>query len=112
MAAARVALVGDAAHVVHPLAGQGLNLGLQDVATLLDVLAACESFRDIGDIALLRRYARARAEAVALMRATTDGLVRLFAADDPLLKRVRNIGLAFVNRAQPLKRALVRHALG
>lgn len=112
MAAARVALVGDAAHVVHPLAGQGLNLGLQDVATLLDVLAAREPFRDIGDLTLLRRYARARAEAVSLMRATTDGLARLFATDDPLVKRFRNVGLAFVNRAQPLKRALVRHALG
>ena len=112
MAAARVALVGDAAHVVHPLAGQGLNLGLQDVATLLDVVAAREPFRDIGDLALLRRYARARAEAVALMRTTTDGLARLFAAEDPLVKRVRNLGLAFVNQVQPLKRALVRRALG
>jgi ubiquinone biosynthesis UbiH/UbiF/VisC/COQ6 family hydroxylase len=112
LAAARVVLVGDAAHVVHPLAGQGLNLGLQDVAALLEVLAAREPFRDIGDLSLLRRYARARAEAVVLMRTTTDGLARLFATDDPLVKRVRNLGLAFVNQVPPLKRALVRRALG
>lgn len=112
LAHARVALVGDAAHVVHPLAGQGLNLGLQDVAVLLDVLGAREAFRDVGDPVVLRRYARARAEAVALMRTTTDGLARLFAVDDPLARRLRNVGLAFVNRALPLKRALIRHALG
>jgi len=112
MSAPRVVLVGDAAHVVHPLAGQGLNLGLQDVACLLDVLAAREPFRDIGDPTLLRRYARARAEAVALMHITTDRLARLFATDDPLIRWMRHAGLAFVDKIGPLKRALVRHALG
>src|SRR5262249_28269857 len=78
----RLALIGDAAHVVHPLAGQGLNLGLADVSELLAVASGREAFRDIGDAVLLRRYARRRAEPIGLMRATTDGLVRLFAVDD------------------------------
>jgi ubiquinone biosynthesis UbiH/UbiF/VisC/COQ6 family hydroxylase len=108
----RIALVGDAAHVVHPLAGQGLNLGLQDVSTLLDVLRGREAWRDLGDLVLLRRYARARAEPIGLMRFTTDSLARLFAIDDPLVRRVRNGGLGLVNRLGPLKTALIRHALG
>lgn len=107
-----IALVGDAAHVVHPLAGQGLNLGLQDVSTLLEVLREREPWRALGDPVLLRRYARRRAEAIDLMRWTTDGLARLFAWDDPLVRQMRNTGLALVNAAGPLKRALVRHALG
>jgi ubiquinone biosynthesis UbiH/UbiF/VisC/COQ6 family hydroxylase len=112
LVAPRVALVGDAAHVVHPLAGQGLNLGLADVSEWLRVLAAREPFRDPGDLVLLRRYERARAEPLALMRWTTDGLNRLFAADDPRIRRLRNTGLAAVERIAPLKRALIRHALG
>jgi len=112
LVAPRVALVGDAAHVVHPLAGQGLNLGLLDVSEWLRVLAAREPFRDPGDVVLLRRYERARAEPLALMRWTTDGLSRLFANDDPWVRRLRNTGLAAVERIAPLKRALIRHALG
>lgn len=112
LVAPRVALAGDAAHVVHPLAGQGLNLGLHDVSEWLRVLAAREPFRDPGDYVLLRRYERARAEPLALMRWTTDGLSRLFAADDPWVRRLRNAGLAAVERIAPLKRALIRHALG
>jgi ubiquinone biosynthesis UbiH/UbiF/VisC/COQ6 family hydroxylase len=108
----RVALVGDAAHVVHPLAGQGLNLGMQDVSTLLDVIKARESWRDAGDLVLLRRYARARAEPIGLIRFTTDSLSRLFAVDDPLVRSFRNRGMAWVNRTGPLKSALIRHALG
>jgi 2-polyprenylphenol 6-hydroxylase len=112
LVAPRVALVGDAAHVVHPLAGQGLNLGLQDVSTLLDVIKARESWRDVGDFMLLRRYARARAEPIGLIRFTTDSLARLFAIEDPLVRRVRNHGMAWVNRIGPLKRELIRRALG
>jgi ubiquinone biosynthesis UbiH/UbiF/VisC/COQ6 family hydroxylase len=108
----RLALVGDAAHVVHPLAGQGLNLGLADVSELLAVVAAREAFRDIGDPVLLRRYARHRAEPIGLMRVTTDGLARLFEIDDPLARRLRNGGMSLVNRIGPLKRALIRQALG
>jgi 2-octaprenylphenol hydroxylase len=110
--APRAALVGDAAHVVHPLAGQGLNLGLQDVALLLEVVRAREAFRDVGDVAVLRRYERGRAEALGLMRFTTDSLAQLFAFDDPLVRRLRNVGLAAVNRLSPLKNALIRRALG
>ena len=110
--AARTALVGDAAHVIHPLAGQGLNLGLQDVAVLLDLVRARETFRDLGDPVLLRRYERGRAEALGLMRFTTDSLAQLFALDDPLVRRLRNVGLAAVNRLSPLKNALIRRALG
>ena len=108
----RVALVGDAAHVVHPLAGQGLNLGLQDVAALLELVRAREPFRDIGDPVLLRRYERGRAEPIAMMRAATDGLVRLFGVDDPLARFVRNTGMAAVDRVSPLKNLLIRQALG
>ena len=108
----RVALVGDAAHVVHPLAGQGLNLGLQDVAALLEEVRAREPFRDIGDPVLLRRYERDRAEPVAMMRAATDGLARLFRTDDPLARFIRNSGMAAVDRIAPLKNLLIRQALG
>jgi ubiquinone biosynthesis UbiH/UbiF/VisC/COQ6 family hydroxylase len=107
-----VALIGDAAHVVHPLAGHGLNLGLQDVSMLLDILRAREPWRRLGDPVLLQRYARRRAEPIDLMRWTTDGLARLFGHDDPLLRQARNAGMSLVNAAGPLKRALVRHAMG
>ena len=108
----RLALVGDAAHVVHPLAGQGLNLGLADVSELLRVLAGREEWRDPGDPVLLRRYERSRAEPVGLMRLTTDALARLFRRDDALSREVRNLGLSAVNALPPLKSALIRHAAG
>jgi ubiquinone biosynthesis UbiH/UbiF/VisC/COQ6 family hydroxylase len=107
-----IALIGDAAHVVHPLAGQGLNLGLQDVSMLLHTLRTRENWRSVGDPVLLRRYARQRAEAIDLMRWTTDGLARLFALDDPLARRARNAGMAVLDAFGPLKRALIRHAMG
>lgn len=112
LVAPRVALVGDAAHVVHPLAGQGLNLGLQDVGALLEVIRGREAFRDIGDAVLLRRYERHRAEPIALMRAATDGLARLFGMDDAFARFIRNAGLAAVDRVGPLKNLLIRQALG
>ncbi|NDY92572.1 FAD-dependent monooxygenase [Ideonella livida] len=105
------ALVGDAAHVVHPLAGQGLNLGLADVQALDEVLAARESWRDLGDAALLRRYARKRAWGTWAMAQGTDGLWQLFAQDAPGLRELRNHGMTLVNRIAPLKRWLVRQAL-
>jgi ubiquinone biosynthesis UbiH/UbiF/VisC/COQ6 family hydroxylase len=108
----RLALVGDAAHVVHPVAGQGLNLGLADVSELLRVLAGREDWRDPGDAVLLRRYERSRAEPVGLMRLATHALARLFARDDALSREVRNLGLAAVNALPPLKNALIRHAAG
>ena len=107
-----VALLGDAAHVVHPLAGQGLNLGLQDVSEFLSLLTAREPWRDLGDEVWLRRYERARAEPIALMRGTVGGLARLFAVQDTAARRLRNIGMSAVNAMTPVKTALIRHALG
>jgi ubiquinone biosynthesis UbiH/UbiF/VisC/COQ6 family hydroxylase len=107
-----LALVGDAAHVVHPLAGQGLSLGLQDVDALWEAVGGREPFRACGDPAVLRRYERARAEAIGLMRFATDGLARLFAVDDPLVRGARNAGMSLVHRLGPLKSRLIRQALG
>lgn len=105
-------LVGDAAHVIHPLAGQGLNLGLADVACLAQVIAERESWRPLGDQRLLARYARARIGPTQAMAAMTDGLLRLFAHEAPWLKELRNRGMGLVNQAGPLKRWLVNKALG
>jgi 2-polyprenyl-6-methoxyphenol hydroxylase-like FAD-dependent oxidoreductase len=106
------ALVGDAAHLVHPLAGQGLNLGLADVAVLTAVLAGRESWRSPGDPRLLERYARERELPVRAMAAMTDGLLRLFSHPAPWAKELRNRGLALVDAAAPLKRWLGARALG
>jgi len=105
-------LVGDAAHQVHPLAGQGLNLGLADVAALAQVLSQREAWRALGDEALLRRYVRARALPTAAMAWLTDGLLHLFAPQQPLLRELRNRGLTLLNQATPLKRLLSARAMG
>jgi ubiquinone biosynthesis UbiH/UbiF/VisC/COQ6 family hydroxylase len=109
--AARVALVGDAAHVVHPLAGQGANLGLQDARVLAAVLAAREPWRDAGDLRLLRRYARARAGEALAMQATVHGLHRLFAAHAAPLAWLRNAGLNLSDRLPVIKNLLIRQAM-
>ena len=103
-------LVGDAAHVVHPLAGQGLNLGLADVQALTDVLAARESWRGLGDERLLRRYERRRLAATRAMVEITDGLLHLFAHPAPMVRELRNRGLTLVNQWSPLKRWLSAQA--
>ena len=104
-------LLGDAAHVVHPLAGQGLNLGLADVAALAEVLARREPWRQAGDERLLRRYVRQRAAPTEAMLRITDGLQGLFAEADSPLRELRNNGMTLVNRISPLKRWLAARAL-
>lgn len=105
-----IALVGDAAHRVHPLAGQGLNLGLGDVRELARVLANREPFHGAGDMQVLRRYRRARAEPVAAMRVVTDGLHKLFTLRAAPIALLRNAGLTWVDAVPALKRVLVEHA--
>jgi 2-polyprenyl-6-methoxyphenol hydroxylase-like FAD-dependent oxidoreductase len=104
-------LLGDAAHVVHPLAGQGLNLGLADVAALDRVIAAREAWRGLGDEKLLRRYARERLAPTRAMGRLTEGLLMLFARDEPPLRELRNRGLTLVNHFTPVKRWLAARAL-
>jgi 2-polyprenyl-6-methoxyphenol hydroxylase-like FAD-dependent oxidoreductase len=107
-----VALAGDAAHTMHPLAGQGLNVGLADVAELARVLQAREYWRDIGDLKLLRRYERARAAEVGAMGWVTDGLFGLFSHADTRVQALRNWGLSGFDRSGPLKRWVARQAMG
>lgn len=107
----RLALVGDAAHNVHPLAGQGVNLGFRDARELAQVLAARGAQADCGDYHLLRRYERARREDIATMQFTTDTLQRLFNNDEQRLAKLRNLGLRLANRQPRLKNLLVRHAV-
>jgi 2-octaprenylphenol hydroxylase len=108
----RLALIGDAAHNVHPLAGQGMNLGFRDARELARVLAQRGAQTDSGDYHLLRRYERARQEDIVSMRLATDGLQRLFQNDQPWLAGLRNFGLRLTNKQQPLKNLLVQHAVG
>ncbi|MGZ3185002.1 MAG: FAD-dependent monooxygenase [Telluria sp.] len=110
--APRVALVGDAAHAVHPLAGHGMNLGFGDIAGLLDVLGKREDHRSIGDARLLARYARARKEDVLLMQLATDGLERLFGADFEPVRAMRNFGLNLLDKFPYIKRRMITQALG
>jgi 2-octaprenylphenol hydroxylase len=107
----RLALAGDAAHNVHPLAGQGVNLGFRDARQLAQVLSQRGPEQDCGNIHLLRRYERAREEDILSMQCTTDSLKKLFTNRDPLLRVVRNAGLNATNRIAPLKKLLARHAL-
>ena len=104
-------LLGDAAHVVHPLAGQGLNLGLADVLALTRVIAQRETWRELGDEKLLRRYARERTAPTWAMGQLTEGLLNLFSQEAPALRELRNRGLTLVNQLSPLKRWLTARAL-
>ncbi len=109
----RLALVGDAGHAIHPITGQGLNLGLRDVAALAEVLADAHRLGlDIGADHVLEAYGRWRRADTLVMTAVTDGLNRLFSNDLAPLKLARGLGLAAVDRAPPLKRLFMRHAMG
>ncbi len=109
----RMVLVGDAAHGIHPIAGQGLNLGFQDAIALSELLIeAAQAGADPGEPALLRRYQRLRRPDNLAMLAMTDGLDRLFSSNNPLLRLARDVGIAAVHRAPPLKRLFMRRAMG
>ena len=109
----RLVLVGDAAHTIHPIAGQGLNLGFRDAIALADLLIEAQHRGDDpGAPEMLRRYQRRRRPDNLLMLAATDALDRLFSNDHPLLRLARDIGIAAVHRAPPLKRLFMRQAMG
>lgn len=105
-------LAGDAAHAVHPLAGQGLNLGLADAEHLARVLHEREYWRSVGDARLLRRYERARKAQVVTMQLATDGLQQLFAQQAPAWSLLRNWGMRGFERSGPLKDWAARQAAG
>jgi len=111
LTANRLVLIGDAAHVVHPLAGQGANLGLQDTRALAGVLAARAPVQDIGSVRILRRYERARAEPILAMDAVVNGLYGLFRSPDLGVGRLRNIGLNLTERLPVIKNLLMRQAM-
>jgi 2-octaprenyl-6-methoxyphenol hydroxylase len=111
--APRLALAGDAAHAIHPIAGQGLNIGWRDVAALAEVVIdALRLGCDPGSEVTLQRYQRWRRVDNAMMLAATDALNRLFSNDIMPIRLARDVGLASVNRAPPLKRLFMRHAMG
>ncbi|WP_039882646.1 UbiH/UbiF family hydroxylase [Achromobacter piechaudii] len=110
MVAPGIALAGDAAHRLHPLAGQGLNLGLGDVEALARTVAGREPYRSAGDIRVLHRYQRARAEPVLAMRLATDGLHKLFASHATPLVWLRNAGMHWVEKTPLIKRRLIAGA--
>lgn len=110
LVAPRMVLVGDAAHAMHPLAGQGMNVGFGDVAELLAVLRGREFYRDLGDTLLWRRYERARREAVSLMQDATDGLQRAFGPLPAPLVGLRDLGWRLVAKSDWLRRRMVEQA--
>ena len=111
--ASRLAVAGDAAHAIHPIAGQGFNLGIRDAAALAETIVdAARLGLDIGTVTALARYARWRRADNLLMLAATDGLNRLFSNDVAPLALARRLGLAAVDRMPPLKRLFMRHAMG
>ena len=110
--APRLALIGDAAHAIHPLSGHGINLGLGDARELARVLRELPDYRDCGDERTLRRYARARAGEVALLQWVTHGLQRLFRPQQAALSTLRNLGLNLTDSLAVVRNRLVRAALG
>lgn len=110
--APRLALIGDAAHGIHPLSGHGINLGYQDAKALADQLIATPAWQDIGSERLLRRYQRERREETLLLQAATHALHQLFRHHPPGLKLLRNSGMRLTNGLPLLKNVLVRYATG
>lgn len=108
----RLALIGDAAHAIHPLSGHGINLGFQDARELARVLAEKPEHVDCGDLGWLRRYERARKEEVVALQSVTDGLQRLFSQSGTPFSLLRNAGLNFTQRLPIVKDLLVRYAMG
>jgi 2-octaprenyl-6-methoxyphenol hydroxylase len=109
----RLALIGDAAHVIHPIAGQGLNMGLKDVAALAEVVVdAARLGMDIGEASVLERYQRWRRFDTMAMGLATNSLNFLFSNKSTLLRTVRDIGLGVVDRTPPLKNLFIRQAAG
>ena len=110
---ARMALVGDAAHGIHPIAGQGVNVGFRDVATLVEVLVEGKrTGMDLGAPALLERYDRWRSLDTFMVSVATDGLTRLFGVPGKTANAVRRLGLSAVQRVPPLKRRFIAEARG
>ncbi len=109
--AQRVALVGDAAHSLHPLSGHGINLGFADARALADLLLATPEWQDIGSARVLRRYQRARREETVVLQTATDALRQLFRETLPGVEALRNAGLKLTNAAPVVKNLLVRYAL-
>ena len=107
----RVALIGDAAHGIHPLTGHGVNLGFQDVRVLAEVIRTARPVDDLGDLRLLSRYQRARREEVVMLQSMTDAMRKLFASKTPGLSMLRNVGLNLTDKLTPLKSMLIRYAL-
>jgi 2-octaprenyl-6-methoxyphenol hydroxylase len=106
-------LIGDAAHAIHPISGQGLNLGLRDVASLAEILVDAHRLGlDIGDATVLARYPRTRRFDTVAMSVVTDGINQLFANDIAPLRGARDLGLATVDRLPELKKLFMRHAMG
>ncbi|MEZ2720104.1 FAD-dependent monooxygenase [Paenalcaligenes hominis] len=112
MIAPRVALVGDAAHRVHPLAGQGLNLGLGDIQELIRVLTDKPSYQGVGERRVLERYRRARLEPILAMRLMTHGLHQLFVSQAAPIAFARNVGMNLVDKLPFIKRQLIHRAAG
>ena len=111
--ARRLALIGEAAHVIHPIAGQGLNIGIRDVAALAELIVDTRRLGlDIGEDGVLERYESWRRPDALLLAAVTDGLNRLFSNEIGPVRLARDVGLAIVNQLPPLKRLLMRHAMG
>ncbi len=108
----RLALIGDAAHTIHPLSGHGINLGFQDAKSLAATLAACPAHVDHGDVQWLRRHERARREEVVALQTATHGLQRLFGSPQAPVAAMRNLGLNLVARLPVIKDTLVRYAMG